>query len=256
MTKIVQVPFSKVPKLEFPELVNNVVMVVSKHNPDQYNIRNFYDFLLEAQSQNSKLSASKRKTEESIELQTLKKKRYTVLSAIIGQTKNLEKVNLPEHANALSTVSVFIDGFFGKIRKDVSKIKTERVKQLFVQLDSNMNLQMAMQNVGLTPYLNELRGIQLNIDAKSAKNIEQNAARPKLKDTREVIAKMKLALTNLFRGIEFGVHAHPNVDYTPLINELNELLTKYRSEIKAKATRIKNAAQADVATKSNNEKAA
>ena len=100
-----------------------------------------------------------------------------------------------------------------------------------------------------------MRGIQLNIDTKSAKNIEQNAARPKLKDTREVIAKMKLALTNLFRGIEFGVHAHPNVDYTPLIKELNELLTKYRSEIKAKATRTKNAAQADAATKSN-EKAA
>ena len=210
MTKIVQVPFSKVPKLEFPELVNNVVLVVTKHNPDAYYIRSFYDFLLEAQTQNSKLSVSNRKTEESIVIQALKKKRYTVLSAIIGQTKNLEKVNLPEHANALSTVSVFIDGFFGKIRKDVSKIKTERVKQLFTQLDSNMNLQMAMQNVGLTPYLNELRGIQLNIDTKSAKNIEQNAARPKLKDTRE---------------------------------------------IKAKATRTKNAAQADAATKSN-EKAA
>lgn len=256
MTKIVQVPFSKVPKLEFPELVNNVVMVVTKHNPDAYYIRSFYDFLLEAQTQNSKLSVSNRKTEESIEIQVLKKKRYTVLSAIIGQTKNLEKVNLPEHANELSTVTVFIDGFFGKIRKDVSKIKTERVKQLFTQLNDNTTLLNAMQNVGLMPYLNELRDIQLNIDAKSAKNIEQNATRPKLKDTREVIAKMKLALTNLFRGIEFGVHAYPNVDYTPLINELNELLIKYRSEIKAKITRTKNAVKTDAAAKSNNEKAA
>lgn len=251
MIKIVQVPFSKVPKLEFPELVNNVVLVVSKHNPDACYIRGFYDYLLEVQSQNSKLSVTNRKTEESIKLQSLKKRRYTVLSAIIGQTKNLEKVNLPEHANALSTVTLFIDGFFGKIRKDVSKIKTERVKQLFAQLDSDFALQTAMQNVGLTPYLNELRDIQLNIDDKSAKNIEQNAARPKLKDTQEVIAKIRLALNNLLRGIEFGVHAHPNVDYTPLINELNELLTKYRSEIKAKATRTKNAA-----TDNSTEKAA
>jgi len=256
MTKIVQVPFSKVPKLEFPELVNNVVLVVSKHNPDACYIRSFYDFLLEAQTQNSKLSVSNRKTEESIEIQAQKKKRYTVLSAIIGQTKNLGKVNLPEHANELSTVTVFIDGFFGKIRKDVSKIKTERIKQLFTQMDGNATLSNAMQIVGLMPYLNELRDIQLNIDTKSAKNIEQNAARPKLKDTREVIAKMKLALTNLFRGIEFGVHAYPNVDYTPLINELNELLTKYRSEIKAKVTRTKNAAQTDTVAKSDNKKVA
>ena len=256
MKKIIQVPFSKVQKLAFPELVNTVVSIVSKHNPDACYIRSFYDFLLEAQTQNSKLSVSNRKTEESIEIQAQKKKRYTVLSAIIGQTKNLGKVNLPEHANELSTVTVFIDGFFGKIRKDVSKIKTERIKQLFTQMDGNATLSNAMQIVGLMPYLNELRDIQLNIDTKSAKNIEQNAARPKLKDTREVIAKMKLALTNLFRGIEFGVHAYPNVDYTPLINELNELLTKYRSEIKAKVTRTKNAAQTDTVAKSDNKKVA
>lgn len=256
MTKIVQVPFSKVQKLAFPELVNTVVSIVSKHNPDAFYIRAYYNFLLEAQTLNNKLSVANRNTEESKALVLFKQKRNRVLSAIIGEAKNRKKVNLPAYTNDQTIVSLFIEGYIGKIQSNVSKIKTERIKQMLAEMDGSSALQQAIQNVGLMDYMNELKNIQLGIDTNTAKDIEQKAARPKLQDTAAAITKMRLALRNLLGAIEFGVHAHPDVDYTPLINELNELLVKYSSEIKAKATRTKNATQADAVAKSDNKKVA
>lgn len=256
MKKIIQVPFSKVQKLAFPELVNTVVSIVSKHNPDAFYIRTYYDFLLEAQTLNTKLSAANRNTEESKALIELKLKRNRVLSAIIGETKNRKRVNLPAYTNDQTIVSLFIEGFIGNIQSNVSKIKTERIKQLFAEMDGNNALQQAIQNVGLMAYMNELRNIQLSIDTNTTKDIEQKAARPKLQETTAVITKMRLALRNLLGAIEFGVYAYPNMDYSSLINELNELLVKYSSEIKAKTTRSKNAVKTDKAVQSDKEKAA
>ena len=256
MRKIVQVPFSKVQKLAFPELVNTVVSIVSKHNPDASYIRAYYDFLLEAQTLNNKLSAANRNTEESKALVEFKQKRNRVLSAIIGDAKNRKRVNLPAYTNDQIIVSLFVEGYIGKIQSNVSKIKTERIKQMFAELNGNTELQQAVQNVGLTAYTDELRSIQLNIDSNTAKDIEQKAIRPKLQDTTAAMTKMRLALRNLLGAIEFGVYAHPDMDYTPLINEPNELLVEYRSEIKVKITRTKNAVKTDAVAKSNNEKAA
>ena len=64
-----------------------------------------------------------------------------------------------------------------------------------------------------------------------------------IEDRRALKTSIVTALTNLFKSIELARVEHPDVDYMPMINELNQLLVSYHSLIKNRITRSKNLAK-------------
>jgi hypothetical protein len=76
--------------------------------------------------------------------------------------------------------------------------------------------------------------------ASTDRRRKSNALIPKM-CTREVKTTLGSALTDLFNAITLAQKAHPELDYMPMVNEINVLLGSYQSKIKARMTRYKNA---------------
>ena len=242
MSKIITpIPFSRVPKLEFPELVNDFVAIVGKYDPAALHIDGMYNLLLEAQPQVSSLEVIYKKHPESEVVNALRIKRRDLLQAILAQAKSLSKANVASQAADLVLVLPFVEKYFGNIVSENSKTTTERIKQMSLVLESDSLLKAAITRVGLELYLNELKNLQQELEQSISKRRAAVAALPRSK-TREVKTDLGVALSDVVEAIELAIKEFPALDYMPMVNEINKLFNEYLSDIKARATRSKNGA--------------
>lgn len=236
---ITLIPFSRVPKLEFPELVNGFVAIVGKYDPAALHIDGVYNLLLEAQPQVSSLEVIYKKHPESVVVENLRKKRIDLLQAILSQTRSLTRANVASQAADLALVLPFVDKYFSSIVRANSKTTTERVKQMFQTLESDSVLKAAAKRLGLELYLNELSTLQQELEQAISNRRADLAALPASK-TKQVKADLGEVISDMVEAIELAIKQFPTLDYMPMVNEINKLFNEYLSDIKARSTRSKN----------------
>ena len=234
------VSFTRVRKLEFPDLVNGVVDIVDGYNPETMHIADTYNLLLEAKPQLSSLVVINKKHPETKVLDSLRLRRKNILQSLVRQTKAKVTANLDSQKTYLELVEPFVLNYWGDLISFSNKTVAERLKQMLMVLESDTTLKVAFTALGLTILTDELKPIQAGIVASSDKRRKSNSKLPKMQ-TRKVKATVGQALSDLLDAISLAKKAHPELDYMPMVNEINVLLVSYQSEIKARSTRSKNA---------------
>jgi hypothetical protein len=234
-------PFMRIPKLEYPQFVNDIIAITEKYHPESFYINGLFGKLKEVQPSLKNLEVVYKKEPNTAVLKELRFKRENLLIAILAQIKAVSKAGVPSMSEQLKLVLPFTEKYFGRIMSNNTKIRSERINQMFAALDADTLLQTAMNSVGLGVYLNELRPLQLSMENTQNERRAKKSARPKMK-TKEVKEKVTTALTNFLRSIELSIIEHPEVDYMPLVNEINDLLLSTKTELKARETRNKTAA--------------
>ncbi len=234
-------PFNRVAKLEYPELINDVIAITDKYDPEALFINGMYVVLKQQQPLLKNLEVVYKKSSDTEVLKKFRSRREDLLKAILSQTKGLVKANVASQAESLKLTLPFVGKYFNSIISDNNKTRSERIKQMFIKLDEDADLNDAVTSVGLSIYINELRSLKINIEDTQNARRKSNSDRLRMK-TNEVKVTISTALTNFLKLIELAIIEHPTVDYSPLVNELNELFITYSSDIKARNTRNKNAA--------------
>lgn len=238
---ITPIPFSRVRKLEFPELVNGVVSIVGKYDPAALHIEGMYNLLLEAQPQVSNLKVIYKKHPESAVLKGLRLKRKDLLMGIQNHVKGLAKARVASMTDEIDRVLPFAEKYFSNILNDNSKTATERIKQMFLDLEADAGLKAAVTKVGLGIYLDELDSLQQSFRNSIVKR-RATAATEARPQTKQVKSDVGVALSDLVDAIELAYKEFPAVNYMPMVNEINKLFNEYLSDIKARSTRNKNGA--------------
>ena len=234
--------FNRVAKLEYPELINAAIAISEKYDPEALFINGMFVVLKQKQALLKNLEIVYIKNSYTEVLKGFLKRRERLLKVILSQTRVLLSANLDTHAPSLKVVLPFVDKYFKNIILDTNKIRSERIIQMFIKLDASAELQAALSTVGLNIYVDELRTLKISIEDTLSVRRENNSYRLRM-NTDEVKATVSIALTNFLKSIEIAIIEHPAVDYSLLVNELNELFTGYKTEIKARSTRNKNAAE-------------
>jgi len=233
--------FMRIPKLEFPGFINSIVVITDKYDPVALYINTMYAKLKEKQPLLGNLEIVYKKEPETAVLIALRNKRENLLRAVLDQTRALSKAGVASQTEPLKLVLPFVEKYFNNIIANNTKTRSERINQMFTKLDADDQLQDALTVVGLIVFLNELRPLQHSLEQTQNLRRTVKSARPRMK-TKEVKAEITLALLNYLKSIELAIIEHPTVDYTALVNEINELLISYKAALKARATRNKNAA--------------
>ena len=114
-------------------------------------------------------------------------------------------------------------------------------------LTGNEELNQALSELGLSSYIEKLRGYQLNVNKGETLRREQMAIRPKF-NNKNANKRVMTGIDNMLRAIELAKAENANLDYMPLVNELNVLLNNRQAIIKSRATRSKNSATHKTAT--------
>ena len=244
------VPYSRVRYLEFPGFVNDVARIVAKYDAAAYFVDGPYNRLLLIQAEVNELEVTYRKLPKTEELMQLRTTRGIIIDTILRLLKNLRKARLASQAEMLKLVTPFLERYLATIQDTNTKLKQEHIRELGKKFDGKTPLQQALDALGLKLFVEELRTIQGNIEVAQNEQIEQ-MSQVSVVDKKELTIRATSALKNLFSAIEVAKLDHPELDYSPLINELNKYLSIYVTEIKTRATIRKNAlaAKKEQATK-------
>ena len=108
-------------------------------------------------------------------------------------------------------------------------------------LTDNEDMNQALTELGLSSYIGKLRGYQLNVNKGETLRTEKMAVGPKF-NNKDANKRVITGIDNLLRAIELAKAENSDLNYMPLVNELNVLLNNRQSIIKSRTTRSKNSA--------------
>lgn len=245
--KITSVPFTKVAKMKFPALVNNVVRIVEKYDPATLHIDLMYNELVAVQPLVKTLLNVYKRHPKTESLKELRLKRRKLFMAILSQKKAIEKSNLTSQEAARVLVLPFIDEHFSNIVANDMGTQAERVSQMSDALKGNAPMAAAMADLGLKIYIDELLVLEQKIIAAEELRLQEMSKKPKM-NTLIVKRQVSDALMNLLNRIQLAQIEYKELDYEPLMNELNQYLTPVGAAMKSKTTRNKNAVEAALST--------
>lgn len=223
--------FRRVPKLEFPDLINGVIAITEKYKPETLFIMGLFLKLKQVQPRLKSLAVVYTKTAETPVLKALRIKLEALLKAILTQTKAVVKANLDSQAEQRLLVLPFVEKYFNNIIHDSPKTRKERLTQMFVTLDGDSELSAAVIAVGLSVYIEELRTLIQSMESTQTNRRKVKSERPRMK-TKEIIIEVSTALVNYLKSVEIAMIEHPELDYMPMVNELNELFVSYKTDLK------------------------
>lgn len=164
-----------------------------------------------------------------------------MLSAILSQLTNIEKAGIAATATQAELVIPYLRSYLNGILAENSPGKSGKVNQMLAQLDKNVPVTDALSILGLTIYISELKACQQSINESESQRREALSGRGDF-NTADARAKIAYAISNLLNAIKLAKVEHTDIDYMPLINELNVLLSSRQSIVKSRTTRSKNSA--------------
>jgi hypothetical protein len=238
----ISIIFSRMWKSEFRELVNRVVEFLNQHNPEVLNLKYVYDKLVDAQTSLHLLRVPLGAHPKSEELSEYRMKRNKLIGAIVGHIRVLKKaktvINLPN----VEIVSKFVARYLNPIVNSNSSKKTDTITEMFEVLDSDSSLTDAIAGLNLKSYFDELRVLQLSYIQTVSERSQSYTENQKI-ETQVVRANAEIALRNVMSEIELMQLKHPELDYKPLIMNLNETFSSAMVKVKARSTRKKTFAE-------------
>jgi len=232
---IVKVPLPKVQKHKVSGLVKKAVTIVGKYDPAALHIENTYNLVVENLPLLDKLEVVYRKHPKTEVLDEIRIRRNNLIKAILKHTKALQDAKIPAQVEQLKLIVALKNHFLRDILKKDMKSKSDYLSQFFITIDTDAPLNAALTALGYSVFLTELRGFETNFDVTfDIRNLGQSKI-PKM-ETKQVKKSTSLYLRNLVKVIEAASIEHPELDYKPLMNELNTLFVSYNTEIKVAAT--------------------
>lgn len=234
--------FSRIRKFEYPELINGVVEIVEKHNPEQLGILGMYNLLLEVQPQLNELTVSYGSHPLTAELADYRIKRLKIIRSLLAQVTAIDKAGVSALTAHTAVALPFLQRYLTKLSAKNARIISEGVNKMLAELAGDDALKAAFTALNLTVITDELKKIQQSIKQNASLRRAELAGRAKA-DTNNIITNVTIALDNLLIAIELAKVEHSDLDYMPLMNELNGLIGNYQVLIKSRITRSKNLAK-------------
>jgi len=227
-------------KDELPGVIHTTLEIVQKHDPVVLSIQPFFDLLSEKETQLSLYSEPRQHPLTQL-IVSERKRRDDLVKAIEYQMNAVEKSKVSSLTEANSLILPLTTKYLTNFRLNNTKTADEKLKNFLSEISGSESLRNAAATISIQIYLDELTELQSKLDEKSGKRREDKSAR-RITSARDLKAEIITSLTNLLRAIELARVQHVDVDYEPLIAELNEFLVPYRALNRSRATRSKNEA--------------
>jgi hypothetical protein len=181
-----------------------------------------------------------RKNEKMTRMGELDDERDDLIRCVNNVVESFEDVDIPEIVSNYEILSALLDKHKTKtIASDNRTSETERLQKLEADINASGDIQIALRRFGLSPVVNRLFVANKEYDTLFREYIAEKSVEERI-DIAELRKKSTKALGQFFDAVQYCAFAYEDVDYTPLINELEQLSVYYNQKLKARATRRKN----------------
>ena len=226
-----KVPFTKLLKLEVPELADNVIRVLQNFETEELLIEDVL-VLLKAQKPQIDLLTSRYGIHPlTADLAQKNGKLFFCVSAIKFELRAVRTADNPENQQHLATVQLAIDKHLLKLRRSRnSAVVLRRVAQFLHETTVSVDLMGAVAALGLSDHISNLQEALSEVWLLQDRKEAIISQRPE-ESSKEIAAPVIFALKNVFKQVELLMVINPAVDYSDLFRELNQLINVYRSRV-------------------------
>jgi len=230
---ITKLPYDRVHKLELPDIVKGTLAIVATYNPEELHIDGMYKLLLAEKPNLERLSKVNKAHPLTKQINGLRKECDSVVVSILEKSRSIQRLSI--YADAAKVLVPVVNSFFSGYIKLNRSSKTECITQFLKELENISEVSVASELTGMKVYVDELKDLMQNIHAKTGQRRVSSSSRT-ITNRKELRINIFNATSNLYHAIELAKVEYPNVDYMPLINELNKLLVPYKSIINTRKT--------------------
>ena len=221
---------SKLWKLERVEYANQVIKIVDEHDPEALKISDMYNLLVARQPEIDQLNVRYRAHPMTVSIQHLRSLRGLHISNILGRLKLVRKEK-GDLDGDVKLVRTEIDRHFGNFRSSKNEaIKIQKVDKFNTAVEASQELEEALSELGFTSLMNDLRSVHSRIKSNSELRNKSIAARPQTK-TNDLQKVVDDSIVNLFTDIRLAMLRNPEINYNPLIADLNKVTLNFDNYI-------------------------
>lgn len=241
-TKILKISFSRLRKSELKVLASRIIVIGEKHNPEALKIKELFDLLVDQQPQIDSLHIGYISHPITKPLKVLRKQRAAYAQGIIDRMKFIENAIVSGMQESLKTAKPIVNQHLQHLWEYDEIMVYHSINSFFKILGENTKLQIAMETLEMTSYLDNLKSLNQTIEELYGKRREDLSRREK-GVTLKTKDSIKIALEYLFKEIEVAKIKNRELDYKPLIDEINKEIAIIKANLKARSSYSKKKAE-------------
>lgn len=237
--KIIRISLKTLRNSEYTIFASQLVAIFLKYNPEKLHLKKSFDRFTAYLPELEKIKAQELSSVYSELIHDLDVQRDNVFTAIVKQIKASEKSGLTSLAASVAVMNRFLDKHGRDIASDNFNAETKRLNDLLAEISSNAGVSAAVAALNLTLFIDELRSLNTDFNTKFMNRTEEDAS-VEVIDARAIRTESDKALIDFFDAFEFCSTEYDDLDYQTPANELNEHITHYKTQLKARDTRRSN----------------
>ncbi|MDD2476061.1 MAG: DUF6261 family protein [Dysgonamonadaceae bacterium] len=235
MEKLEKIALTKLLKLELPQFVKQVTTCLEKHNPESLKLQDTNELLNDQCDKMKLLVAPYGPHPLTEQIHQLHQKRLKFAAAITMQMNMFRKLDFEESRELVRIAHPVVRIHLNYLRKNNQPVIDRILDIFFKQLKDNPEEQHALELLGLKYCLDELRSANDEHDKLTSIRLRQISQRPKAV-SGDIQKEAQYILRSFFEQINFYQFTYKDVNYTPLISELNNVIVRFRGLINTRAT--------------------
>ncbi len=240
--EIKSISYQRLYKLEVPNLANEVIGIIERHDPETLKIKEVYDMLLAVKPQMDALKVPEGAHYLTEEMVWIRRKLLMYASDVSHKMSIVVREAELEKAENVRIAEIFIKRHLHKLAENSNVMLSHIIDKFFMEIDQNEELENIFATLDFSSNLDILRSTHSTYKEVMKRRITSTSMLPKAKT--DFIRKCVLdAVKNMFLEINLAQLKNGDIDYSPLINELNRQLDTYRVLIKIRETHNKRKAE-------------
>lgn len=222
--KFIRISSSRLLKLEVKAYAEDVIRIVEIHDPEVLKIDKIFD-LLKGKSEDIKLLVVPYRGHHLTKrLKRLRDKRSLYVSTIHFELKKVRRLDVTGDDNAVLKVENEITRFLDKLANSKNElVMHQRIVQFINEVKENGELSEAIESLGFLVHLDDLESTLTETLEVLNERESSTSERPNV-NTSDLKKSVLTAIGNVFDEINLQQLKNPELDYGPLIGQLNEML--------------------------------
>lgn len=226
--EINRLPISKMQKLEVAEFAEEVIGVVHKYNPEEMQINAMYDLLVANKPLIAQLKVHYGVDPYRLDLKPAREMMMLLVSNIKLKVRMATKTNDPKDFHVIE--SAINSSLRHLYRCRNAKTVTQKIRGFLNDVEADEELQAAITQFDLLEDVMQLTAAVDRVRELSSKSYKRASSRINVSSTVHMRAVYS-AVEYVFNEIEMAHLMNPELDYAPLVAELNVLVGKYRNMV-------------------------
>ena len=240
---ILKLCFTDLRKLELPAFASTVIDIIDGHDPEALKINEVFEMLTALQPEIDLLTVPYGPHPITEELAPLRQQRQMYASSAVFTMGKVVKKDALIKLATVRDAKILVARYLHNMSKNKNEKETnEKISKFFVDMAANADLPEAFESFGMSEDLNSLKLAHSKISRLLISRLSSKSARTKLK-SEELAKIVSEGLRNVFKQIEVAQLKHPEINYRPLMNELNDLIIEYKNLINARKLHNKRKAE-------------